>query len=280
MTIRQIPIGRDYFRYPIWIADGANKVKYGAVTVEVPEGWYYNCTSADANFPGLWTTITDLYAAAAVTLTFGVATPTLSTNQVSCGFTATGLAATLDLSIAEAMPYRVWGATTNTFSIPYTSELNIPGIYRVDSLTGGIASIKDVMDRFNGVFKSHDAPNARFTRWEQFQVVDLKYEAVPALFVKRDRAQHMDYLAGRNVWTNDDYVAFERMFDSMTLGLDVIMHGDVTSSLSANLYDGTALRLFEPASDVSDIARRESVSFERYSLEWRSYVATTQPAAP
>jgi hypothetical protein len=58
------------------------------------------------------------------------------------------------------------------------------------------------------------------------------------------------------------------------------MHGDVTSSLSANLYDGTALRLFEPASEVSDIARRESVSFERYSLEWRSYVATTQPVAP
>ena len=284
MTIRQTPLDRDFLLYPFFVADGQNTITINSQKLTIPEGWYYNTFSEDANYPGLWTKIQELYLAADGTsdLSFEPATPTLSFGQVSCGvriYRGGGGSYTVTLTDSDALPIDVLGLKVDSFSLPKISERNIKGVFRTETLVGGIASTKDTYNRYSGVAKTHDGPTARFTRWEQFQVLELEYQAMPAVYVRAERSTYQDYIAGRGIDAGDPYVSIEPLIEALTVGKAVILQGD-TSELPLTLYAGTALTPFDEISDTTDVTRKESVAFERYTLTLKFYVAATQPQVP
>lgn len=273
MTIQKDIRARDFFLYKVYVAAGKNTILIGATTVTIPAGWYYQGHCTDADYPGLWSTIE---AAAPAGTTVHSCTPVQSFGQVSCGLEFRNTASlTISIAAGTAVPPELLGwapATTAKTGASIKSDLNLPGIWRANSLVAGIANIKS-----SGVeqvaFKSHRSPRARFSKWESFSVVEWSYPAVEAVYVKQDRASLVSYALTRDIALNDTNVNFERLWISFTRGHLALIVPD--SETRPDALDGLTALSWGESSLERVPARRESTTQERYTIEFETYIVDT-----
>ena len=275
MTIQKDIRARDFFLYPVEVLAGANTILIGATTVTIPAGWYYQGHSGDTDYPGLWSTIEALAPAGT---TLHACTPVESSGQTSCGLEIRS-AGSLTVSIAAgtAVPAELIGWASGTTSKTGTrvkSDLNLPGVWRAQSLVDGIADLKLAHKR-QTAFKSHKGPRARFTKWESYDVIDWRYPAVEALFVIEDRCHLSSYCYGRGVEVGDVNVNFERLWESFTRGRKALLVPD--AQVRPDQLDALTVLSWGESSieDVLAVARLESAAQERYTLSFETYIADT-----
>jgi hypothetical protein len=275
MTLIQNPRDRDYLRYPVYVASGANKIKIGAVTITITPGWYYNCFSTDTDRPGLWTAI---QASAPDGVTIHQCTPVLSSGQIACGVEIrAGSSVLTDLTITDAIPPALIGWTTTTKTgASVKSDHNIPGIWRANNLLDGVASTKAVRGTAT-CFASHDDPDWVASLWRVYDRVEFRYQAVPAVYVARQRSQLWEYVWPANIDINDVYPAFENVWLAMIRGREIIVHGDVC--VPPDSIDGEVIIKGDSRAlqDLNQVARREEVAGERYEISWDAYLVGTVP---
>jgi hypothetical protein len=278
VTLIQNPRDRDFFRYPVYVADGANKIKVGANTITITPGWYFQAFSGDAARPGLWTVIS---AGCPAGTTLHRCTPVLSTGQVGCGLEIRSTTSVLtDLTITDAIPPALIGWTTTTkTSTSAKSDHNIPGVWRSNSLLDGIASLKSRRSRANA-FASHDDPDWVASVWRVFEMVDFRYQAIPAVFALKDRCLLLEYTIGQGVANGDIYAAFESVWLAMIRGREIIVHGDV--SLPPEDITGEVIIKGSTSAleDFNQVASREEVAQERYEIAFDAYYVGLVEAAP
>ena len=273
MTIQKDIRARDFFLYKVYVADGKNTILIGATTVTIPAGWYYQGHGTDGDYPGLWSTIEALAPAGT---TLHACTPVQSTGQVSCGLEFRNtVSLTISIAAGTAVPAELLGwapATTAKTGASIKSDLNLPGIWRANSLVAGIANIKSTSIE-QVAYRSHNSPRARYSKWESFSVVEWSYPAVEAVYVKEDRCSLVSYAMTRDIALNDTNVNFERLWVSFTRGHRVLIVPDAETR--PDDLDGLTVLSWGGSSLERAPARRESAAQERYSIDFETYIVDT-----
>jgi hypothetical protein len=285
MTIQKDIRARDFFLYKVYVEAGKNTISVRGTTVTIPAGWYYQGHSTDADYPGLWSTIEALSPAGT---TLHACTPIDSFGQVSCGLEFRApitfppapappvpIIPTYSIAAGTAVPAELLGwapGTTSKTGVLVRSDLNLPGIWRANSLVAGIANIKSTSVE-QVAFRSHKSPRARFTKWESYSVVEWSYPAVEAVYVKQDRSSLVSYAQVRDIAVDDLNVNFERLWISFTRGHRALIVPD-TETRPNDLGGLTVLSWGESSLERAP-ARRESTAQERYSIDFETYIVDT-----
>lgn len=272
------PRTRDFMRYPVYVADGANRIEItstpGTAIVTIPPGWYYQHGEDNASYPGLWRAIIDGYAPQ---LDIRPCTPTDSIGLPGCGIAFRHIDkvtdVTVSLDISDALPPETIGwAGVGPKTGPWvTSEMGARGVWRSNNKLDGegqkIAHLESV------VYMSHPGPTARFQRWRTTPVVDFEYREVPAIWVRRSAAWEEDHAAWGKVRFGNESAAFDNVWESMGRGQKMILHPDCEEP-PFGLAFGNVFKLRDErsAQEFRSVATPVSVDAEeRYNINLPTY---------
>jgi hypothetical protein len=268
-TLIRNPRDRDYLRYPIYIADGSNKIQFASTVVTITPGWYYNCFYASTPYRGLWS---ELQSKVPSGVTLHICTPTLSHGQIGCGVEfRRSTSITVKVDITDGLPRSVLGWTQDERSgVKIPSQRTIPGIWRSNSLLDGIASLKNRRSSANA-FASHDDPDWIASVWRVFDTVDFRYQAVPAVYVNKVRGLLQEYTAPYGIDKGDIYAAFEHVWLSMIRSQRIVVHGDISTPPDSLAGCSVIKGATNILSSLDQVARREDVAQERYEIAFDSF---------